>query len=405
MTVLKFENRPYRLLNKIQHYAWGTRNEEAFIPRLLKIEVEKDKPYAELWMGTHPNAPSEVEVNGRKVLLAQIIKTFPEEILGHLVIERFGAQLPFLFKVLSAGEALSIQAHPNKKQAEILHQKDPEHYPDDNHKPEIAIALDQLTALVGFRSLTEIEQVLMEFPEIIRLSQSFGSSGENFKLESSSFRNFVSELMKTANNQPDQLEITLQSMEEKIRQRSQLSERDRLFLELREKYGTDVGLIYIYLLNLLHLKKGQGVFLKAGVPHAYLKGNIVECMANSDNVVRAGLTPKFKDIETLIDILTFETGPVEIMDGSVAGEFEYRVPIQEFSIKHFAIAEGERTELPLKSVAIMIVTQGEGKVLFEDGKVTVKQGESYLLPASLREVRFEALTNFEVFCAFVPCDS
>ena len=165
LTALKFETRPFRLLNKIQHYAWGARNEQAFIAKLLQLEVEKDKPYAELWMGTHPNAPSAVEINDQeKIPLDRFIKQFPKEVLGQKVIERFGVQLPFLFKVLSAGEALSIQAHPNKEQAAMLHQRDPEHYPDDNHKPEIAIALDQLTALVGFRPLTAVSYTHLTLP-------------------------------------------------------------------------------------------------------------------------------------------------------------------------------------------------------------------------------------------------
>jgi mannose-6-phosphate isomerase len=137
--------------NPIQNYDWGTRNKEAYIPQLLGIDAKPDTPYGELWLGAHPKAPSMVWVDGELTPLDQWISAHPIEVLGKAVARKFNGQLPFLLKVLSAGEALSIQAHPNKAQAKILHATDPLHYPDDNHKPEIAIALDSLTALVGIK--------------------------------------------------------------------------------------------------------------------------------------------------------------------------------------------------------------------------------------------------------------
>ena len=132
--------RPYRMHNQIQHYAWGTRDQDAYIAHLLGNEPEEGVPYAELWMGAHPKAPSTIELeDGRTVALNMWIKAHPNAILGREVAERYG-KLPFLFKVLSAGQSLSIQAHPTKAQAEKLHARDPEHYPDNNHKPEIAVA-------------------------------------------------------------------------------------------------------------------------------------------------------------------------------------------------------------------------------------------------------------------------
>ena len=163
-----FKIRPYILKNTIQHYTWGTKNNNAFIPRLLDLDIknEPDKPYAELWIGIHPKAPSLVEYNQDAIPLNQLISKYPKEILGSNCADKFDNQLPFLLKVLSAGEALSIQAHPNKGQAEMLHAKDQKNYPDKNHKPEIAIALDSLTALVGFRAYEEWVEVLHEYPEM-----------------------------------------------------------------------------------------------------------------------------------------------------------------------------------------------------------------------------------------------
>ena len=147
----KIYPQPYILLGKIQNYDWGTVNKEAFIPRLLKIEQKKDLPYAEYWIGVHPKAPSEIILEGEKVSLPSVLKQFPFEILGERISKKFNNSLPFLLKVLSVNKALSIQAHPNKKLADALNQRDPVNYPDKNHKPEIAIAIDKLKAIVGLK--------------------------------------------------------------------------------------------------------------------------------------------------------------------------------------------------------------------------------------------------------------
>ena len=163
---IKPEPRPYLLENKIQQYAWGARGKKAFIPQLLGMETKLNEPYAELWIGIHPNAPSEIKMGDSLFSLTEFIQNHPVEILGQSVSSAFSGTLPFLLKVLSAGEALSIQAHPSKEQARHLHAQDPEHYPDDNHKPEIAIALDSLTALAGFKRFIELQQTLLTYPEL-----------------------------------------------------------------------------------------------------------------------------------------------------------------------------------------------------------------------------------------------
>ena len=157
---------PYLLKNTIQHYEWGTKGKNAFIPKLLNIKSEKDKPYAELWMGAHPKSPSKIVIDGNEFSLNEVIHQYPGEMLGSKTAKKFSNTLPFLFKVLSANEALSIQVHPDKKQAISLHKKDPINYPDSNQKIEIAIALDSLTALVGFKTFKEILKVLKDYPEI-----------------------------------------------------------------------------------------------------------------------------------------------------------------------------------------------------------------------------------------------
>ena len=157
---------PYKLVNHVQNYEWGMKGKSAFIPKLLGFEAE-EKPYAEVWIGSHPKLSSQILLDGKATNLETIIEKCPKEILGEKVAKKFGDKLPFLLKILSANQALSIQTHPNKTQAIDLYKNDPNNYPDDNHKPEIAIALDFLNALVGFRPLNEIEFNFNLFPQLI----------------------------------------------------------------------------------------------------------------------------------------------------------------------------------------------------------------------------------------------
>ncbi|HOP49578.1 MAG TPA: mannose-6-phosphate isomerase, class I [Ignavibacteriales bacterium] len=282
----------FKLTGNIQHYDWGTRNENAYIPKLLNIKTEPNKPYAEYWLGVHPSLPSKIIYKNETILLSDFIEK-EKDIIGTKFYEKY-IKLPFLLKVLSIEQPLSIQAHPNKQQAAVLHLKDPNNYPDDNHKPEIAIAIDKLEALVGLKSIEKLNELFVIFPEIKTYLNHF------INVESHSPSDIFKAYVSNSQNNPEYAKLT-DFIYNKIK-----SENDKLsnyYKFCYEKYGKyDVGLLCLYLLNFVELKEGEAVFLEAGIPHAYLTGNIVECMANSDNVVRIGLTPKFKDIATLIKI-------------------------------------------------------------------------------------------------------
>ncbi|MBN2012138.1 mannose-6-phosphate isomerase, class I [candidate division KSB1 bacterium] len=407
-SAIEIEPRPYRMKNPIQNYAWGTRNQDAYIPQLLGITPEPDKPYGELWIGAHPSAPSALNINGVWIPLPKVLQHSPKAILGDRVAAKFDNRLPYLLKVLSIGEALSIQAHPTKAQAKLLHLRDPKNYPDDNYKPEIAIAITSLTALVGFRPVNEIATLMQEyqaFVDIIGTQVTDTFLGNTALSDSDKIKILYSALLKNALSDEIKLEAALAEIEQQCLTKNNRSEQDDLFLALRKQYRTDVGLFSLYLLNLVHLQPGEAVYLSTGIPHAYLKGNIVECMANSDNVVRAGLTPKFKDVPTLLDILTFEATPISIIRGdSEQTETCYTVPTDEFCLSRYQLQSDDRKiEQTAGKPHILLIIDGEITVQWgTDQAETYRRGQSVLIPSLINSYSITATKTALVFKSEIP---
>ncbi len=349
-------------------YAWGSRGKAAFIHELRGTTPADDRPAAELWMGAHPKAPSVLRAPGATFdgrSLDKAIAEDPRHFLGPDLAQAGHRQLPFLFKILDAAEPLSIQAHPDLELAPQLHARDPEHYPDANHKPELAVCLAGMTALIGFRSPQEIAGYLQRIPELAALCSDAG-----FLYEPCSEGEDSSPLPEPAGNEVQQRawikdaygrlmrsspgEITEAVRAQKLRltawgedgdPATNLDPADALFLQLAEIYGeSDRGLFSAYFLNYLELKPDQALFLGPNEPHAYLGGRILECMAASDNVVRAGLTPKFMDVDTLVDMLHYRYGPPEVHEPKASPaardtscKSSYKVPVREFEVHRFAL--------------------------------------------------------------------
>jgi len=392
---------PYPMKNKIQHYAWGCRGLEAFIPQWLGVQPTGETPYAELWIGAHAKAPSTVDVNNEEVPLDVLITHYPKEVLGESVRKRFGDRLPFLLKVLSAGEPLSIQAHPNKAQAERLHRLDPAHYPDDNHKPEIAIALDSLTALAGLKTAGEMERLLENYPEIAGFIEYTGGVVDVHLR--------FTELLHRSVSEPDSLKSAIEALALRLESQTHLSEADRLFLNQRLIYPKgDVGLFALFFLNLLHLKKGEALFLGAGIPHAYLQGNIIECMANSDNVVRVGLTPKFKDVDSLIEIMDCRPGLAQIQHGTQGDNpTVYRAAVDDFFIEQWSAGVDCYVEMNTgNQIEIVLVVSGQMQLTWPDGagsgRAVYSHGEAILIPALMGTYHMTLQAQSEVFRVRMP---
>ncbi|XP_067670649.1 mannose-6-phosphate isomerase-like [Haliotis asinina] len=368
----------------VQKYAWGKVGAESEVAKLCQsvnpnFQIEENTPYAELWMGTHPNGPSKVSIPGKpEEELSEWIKRNPDK-LGSEVKSYFKETLPFLFKVLSVRTSLSIQAHPNLVLAEVLHKENPKVYKDSNHKPEMAIALTPFQGLCGFRPIKEVARFIEEIDEF---REAIGNHNA-VKLVSASncmdmplhreamklcFTGLMNREAAIIDKQLKNLVARVEDMKSNGKDTSHL-EGDVL-LKLNHEFPGDRGGFAIYFLNVITLQPGEAMFLEANLPHAYLSGDCMECMACSDNVVRAGLTVKFVDVHTLCEMLNY-TGQaaaktkfkgIEDRGGDVAVTV-FRPFVRDFAVTRFEIPSGVNKVrmAPLKSASICIVIEGSGE--------------------------------------------
>ena len=398
--------RPFRIFPQVKNYAWGMIGERALVcrlartqrPEVVAIDGVDGTPFAELWYGTHPSGSAIFYDESGERSLRDAISRQPREILGADLAERFGAELPFLFKVLSVGAPLSIQAHPNKKQAEVLHRRDPAHYPDDNHKPEMAIALTNLELLYGFRpreALQPIVESVSAFKTIL---------GENWSaIRSAADQKFYRLLTSTLLQADSTLQARACSeLVLELRSRAPRTSEESWILRAAELYPSDAGLFSFYLLNYFSLPAGAVVYIGPGIPHAYLSGDLAECMSTSDNVVRAGLTPKFKDAAALAEILHFASDSSPEIGRVRRGQrTEFRPPVKEFAVDVIECAVDLRSSGGAEAVFVL---SGELRLRSVESEHSLRAGDAYLIPAA---VSAYALLG-ESFCAvrvFTPPSS
>ena len=330
----------------VQNYDWGIKGgcEVSSLGELnTGAPSDPSKPYAELWMGTHPSGPSVVSATGEG--LKETIAADPTAHLGAKTVERFGDDLPFLTKVLSVAKALSIQAHPDKTLAEQLHADRPNVYKDANHKPEMTLAVTEFEALCGFVAGDVLAANLISVPELRAVvgqaaADAFAASpGGKDELRA------VFTALMTADG--DVVAAQVDALAARLHAKPDKTPVDALACRLNEQYPKDVGVLCAYVLNYLALKPGQCIYLAANEPHAYLAGECIECMATSDNVVRAGLTPKLRDTAILCDMLTYRAGAPVVLDGERVDESttRYVPPFDEFMLETVTVTPGATYEL------------------------------------------------------------
>ena len=393
------------LQNTIQHYEWGS---PTAIPDLLGQRNPSGKPWAELWMGAHPKAPSRINRDGRWLSLIEILQGRPDEILGRQVARRFDNKLPYLFKVLAASKPLSIQAHPNLSQAQSGFKSENEkkipldaknrNYKDDNHKPECICALTPFVALYGFRVISEII-ALIEAACPMSLAQEVQRLKTN--PDPKGLKSFYSELMNFGSIKQAQI------VAEALQNLEHISDPDIILWmkRLAEEYPSDIGILTPILLNLIRLEPGQALFLPAGELHAYLEGLGIELMANSDNVLRGGLTPKHIDLSELLRVVQFEPRPIHILktETKTDNETVYITPAREFILSFVNVAvEADYRSPQSRSAEILLCTDGQAVIqdLAGASRREIKKGDSVLVPAAVAGYRING--NATLYKAGTP---
>lgn len=391
---------PQKLRCSVQNYDWGKRGEESQVARLFSLNsglaFEVDKPYAEIWMGTHKSAPSFILENsitdGKLVTLSSWISENPS-VLGDKVFEEWGKNLPFLFKVLSIAKALSIQAHPDKQLAEVLHRSHPDIYKDDNHKPEMALAITKFEALCGFVSLQELKDTLNRVPEIEELVGGVNrdqilhvNEHDGEEKVKDVLRSIFTRLMSANEEEVSRVAFKLKNRLTKEKNVRQLNDKEQLVFQLDQQYPNDVGLISLFFLNYVKLNPGEALYLGANEPHAYLSGECIEIMATSDNVVRAGFTNKLRDVPTLCSMLTYKQGFPDILQGISIDPYikRYSPPFNEFEVDCCILPPSAPTVVfpAIPGPSLFLVTSGEGKIQFEPYSMEyVKAGTVLFVPA------------------------
>ncbi|KZV81452.1 mannos-6-phosphate isomerase [Exidia glandulosa HHB12029] len=389
----------------VQKYAWGKHGAASKVAQLAVSSPDAGTPYAELWMGTHPALPSTLSNGG--VPLGEHLRAHPE-LLGDAK-ETYAGDLPFLFKILSIETALSIQAHPDKTFARELHAAQPNVYKgasallhmrrsdirnaDPNHKPEMALALTPFVALCGFRPLAEIAAFLRTIPQLAALVPQPVLAAFLAQPDATTFKDVFAAIMTAApSHVKSQLDALLVDGDASAIDDPQLREMVR---EIEKQYPGDVGVFCLFLLNIVRLQPGEAIFLGAGEPHAYISGviDIVECMATSDNVLRAGLTPKARDVAALLRSLTYSSGLPDVhrvVPSAFQGESTqtskiYDPPVPEFSVLATRLAPGGTEEQrPFKGPSVGIVTSGTGRVTWGADELSLNEGTVFFVGAGTK---------------------
>lgn len=398
----------YPLEGVVQNYAWGGTD---FIPQLIGEDNPPQKPYAELWMGVHHGGPARVQ-NGRGwLLLEQLIDEAPEKIIGSATFKAFGPHLPYLFKILDVKQMLSIQAHPSKKQAEAGFREENERgvpldasdrtYKDANHKPEVMVALTDFWLLHGFLTAEKMAERLSGVPELKTISEYF----ENHNRDIQALYQWVMEMPQV---EIDELLVPLRErLAEPYRHGKYRKEQPefwaaRAFGQFHPPHGVcDRGIVSIFLMNIVQVAPGQGIYQDAGILHAYLEGVNVELMASSDNVFRGGLTVKHVNVPELMKNISFQAVIPQIIQGEqrTKGVTTYPTPAPDFELCRLQVSP----EQPIgpstaSSPETFIVT--EGSVIINDN-LKRGRGECFFIPAGA-EYELRSKKGAVLFRAGVP---
>ncbi|OJD31799.1 phosphomannose isomerase type i [Diplodia corticola] len=391
-------------------YPWGKQGSQSVAARLASktpgtdFKLDENKPYAEMWYGTYPELPAYVLETGEN--LQDFINKTPDELMGTIVIQKFGQDLPYLPKVLSIAKALPLQLHPNKTLAAELHKRNPSSFTDPNHKPEIAVALTKFEAFCGFKPLNDIEELISLEP-----LQRFLPTVRKPTFDDQTLKHVVQSMLEASESDVKQVEEALAKVDKSaFGKHTNIPE---LLPRLQGQYGkTDPGsLVALITMNYLVLQPGESIYIPADGIHAYLAGDIIECMARSNNVLNTGFCPRpdRDNIETFISCLTFMPHdakeailPSKPYQRSKNGHTKvYAPPMSEFNMLATEVPSGSTETLSaISGPSSLVCTQGSGE-LKVDGKVhELKEGYIFFVGQGV-DVEYKAKEALQVFTAYV----
>ncbi len=379
-------NTTYKLQGIHRHYEWGGKT---FLPHLMGLTNDASQPFAEYWMGAHPSAPAIVETPLGNSSLDQLIDQDPVQFLGAKTTEAFGT-LPYLFKILDVEKMLSIQVHPSKANAVIGFEKEEKagipitasnrNYKDKNHKPEVMVALSDFWLLHGFMPADQLKSRLANLEPLQTLLPVFGAND---------YTKLYSHFMRLPIEASDAILKPLLKMAEADVASNKVDKShphwwaNKYYDGIVPDSNIDKGILSIYILNIVHVPKYSGVFQGAGLLHAYLEGQNIELMANSDNVLRGGLTPKHIDIEELIQHVKFEPTIPNLLKGDILGPFEtnFPCPVPDFGLTKITLSKGDTYTNQTGSLEMFLLMQGAAiinNIELKAGELAaVKAGENY----------------------------
>jgi len=397
----------YPLTGTLQNYAWGG---EDYLPELLRFAKQPHTHYAEWWLGAHVSSPSTIKIDGKSQSLMEFLMQNPTA-LGTQSRATFGDELPYLLKILDVKKPLSIQLHPTKRQAESgfaaenakgVDLKDPKRtYKDNNHKPEMMIALSDFWLLHGFKTKVKIIETLKTRPNLTALLS---------KLEGRNLHDFYADIMQAGQAELADWLLPIVEANRAAYANGELTLENPDYWVLYTMEAMEItpqkldpGLVCFYLFNIVYLKPGEGIFQDAGIPHAYLRGQNIELMACSDNVIRGGLTPKHVDIPELLKVVDCREVEPKIIPAAPQnnGSFTYQTPAKDFALENVRFDAGFTLNGTAKNGMILFVMEGALQLSEKAAALELKQGESAFIGAQT-DYRISGVENGYCVLAKLP---
>lgn len=371
----------FRLENSVRKYSWG---DPDLIPAFLGMENPSREPWAELWLGAHPKAPSSARLpDGRTRSLDELILGAPEAMLGPAYAG--DARLPFLFKLMAVGKPLSLQAHPSAQAASRGYRREERaalpleaserNYSDDRHKPELVVALDRFEGLCGFRPIDEIIRNLK-----LLAGENWRSNAERLASQPSRMELavvFYSFCAATEAERTRLFKLIRPRLDRILADDKPSSPAHRALgwvPRLMDLYPDDMAALAPVMMNTFDLGPGQGLYVAPGQPHAYFRGCALEVMANSDNEIRAGLTDKRRDLAEFLAILDFDDGAPPILSAGPANSGRgsslcaYDLDSDDFSLTAASLSGGRVTRDGRPGPEIILCVEGTVALARRDAK-------------------------------------